>query len=174
MSRTPALTFALVFASLNAGAEEMIKIDMFALTPEGTGAKLGTITAKDAPEGVELIPDLRGLAPGKHGFHLHREPNCDPAEQDGKPVPGLAAQGHFDPGNTGVHAGPAGNGHLGDLPALIADQDGSANQSMVAPRLKISDLKAHALIIHSGGDNYADIPQKLGGGGPRVACGVIP
>jgi superoxide dismutase, Cu-Zn family len=166
------LTFALAFASL-AGAEE-IEIDVVTVTPEGTGLKIGTITAKAALTGIELIPDLIGLAPGEHGFHLHKEPNCGPAEQDGKPTPGLAAGGHFDPANTGAHAGPTGSGHLGDLPVLIADQDGNATQPMTAPRLKLSDLNGHALIIHAGGDNYSDIPEKLGGGGPRVACGVIP
>ncbi len=29
-------------------------------------------------------------------------------------------------------------------------------------------------MIHAGGDNYSDTPEKLGGGGARVACGVIP
>jgi len=28
-------------------------------------------------------------------------------------------------------------------------------------------------MIHAGGDNYADQPAPLGGGGARVACGVI-
>jgi superoxide dismutase, Cu-Zn family len=28
-------------------------------------------------------------------------------------------------------------------------------------------------MIHAGGDNYADQPQPLGGGGARIACGVI-
>jgi Cu-Zn family superoxide dismutase len=28
-------------------------------------------------------------------------------------------------------------------------------------------------MIHSGGDNYSDVPEKLGGGGGRIACGVI-
>jgi Cu-Zn family superoxide dismutase len=28
-------------------------------------------------------------------------------------------------------------------------------------------------MIHQGGDNYSDDPKKLGGGGARVACGVI-
>lgn len=28
-------------------------------------------------------------------------------------------------------------------------------------------------MIHAGGDNYADQPAPLGGGGPRLACGVI-
>jgi len=34
-------------------------------------------------------------------------------------------------------------------------------------------LKGHALMIHQGGDNYADTPEKLGGGGARAACGVV-
>jgi Cu-Zn family superoxide dismutase len=28
-------------------------------------------------------------------------------------------------------------------------------------------------MVHAGGDNFADHPQPLGGGGPRIACGVI-
>ena len=28
-------------------------------------------------------------------------------------------------------------------------------------------------MIHDGGDNYADDPKPLGGGGGRIACGVI-
>jgi superoxide dismutase, Cu-Zn family len=28
-------------------------------------------------------------------------------------------------------------------------------------------------MIHSGGDNYSDAPAPLGGGGARIACGVI-
>jgi Cu-Zn family superoxide dismutase len=27
--------------------------------------------------------------------------------------------------------------------------------------------------VHAGGDNYADEPQPLGGGGARTACGVV-
>jgi Cu-Zn family superoxide dismutase len=44
---------------------------------------------------------------------------------------------------------------------------------VLAPRIKVSDLKGRSLMIHAGGDNYSDSPQKLGGGGARVACGVI-
>jgi Cu-Zn family superoxide dismutase len=29
-------------------------------------------------------------------------------------------------------------------------------------------------MIHEGGDNYSDQPKPLGGGGARIACGVIP
>jgi Cu-Zn family superoxide dismutase len=29
-------------------------------------------------------------------------------------------------------------------------------------------------MIHAGGDNHADHPAPLGGGGMRIACGVVP
>ena len=45
---------------------------------------------------------------------------------------------------------------------------------LIAPRIKSLDaLKGHALMIHAGGDNYADQPAPLGGGGARLACGVL-
>lgn len=28
-------------------------------------------------------------------------------------------------------------------------------------------------MVHEGGDNYSDDPKPLGGGGARVACGVV-
>jgi len=29
-------------------------------------------------------------------------------------------------------------------------------------------------MVHAGGDNYSDTPAALGGGGARMACGVVP
>ena len=66
-----------------------------------------------------------------------------------------------------------GKGHLGDLPALTVDAKGMARKPVTAPRLKVADLWGHAIVIHAGGDNYADKPAPLGGGGARVACGTI-
>ena len=63
---------------------------------------------------------------------------------------------------------------MGDLPALAVTADGKANSPVLAPRLKsLDDVKGHALMVHAGGDNYADEPEPLGGGGARMACGVI-
>jgi len=39
--------------------------------------------------------------------------------------------------------------------------------------LKVKDLKGRAVMVHAGGDNFSDQPAALGGGGARVACGVI-
>jgi Cu-Zn family superoxide dismutase len=123
--------------------------------------------------GLLIVPDLHGLSPGQHGFHVHQHPDCGPKTSQGKVVPGGAAGGHYDPQDTGRHAGPVGNGHLGDLPVLLADGDGNATMAMFAPRLEVPDLVGRALMVHEGGDNYSDEPKPLGGGGARVACGVM-
>ena len=88
-------------------------------------------------------------------------------------VAALAAGGHYDPGKTGRHGLPWGDGHLGDLPGLYVDATGAATTPVLAPRLKLEDVKARSLMIHAGSDNHADHPKPLGGGGPRLVCGVI-
>lgn len=119
-------------------------------------------------------PELRALPPGKHGFHIHAEGSCQPAMKEGKAVAAGAAGGHYDPQHTGKHEGPLGTGHLGDLPLLVVNDAGVADQPIIAPRLKtLDEVKGKALMVHVGGDNMADNPQPLGGGGERFACGVI-
>jgi Cu-Zn family superoxide dismutase len=140
---------------------------------QGIGRDIGTITASDSKYGLVLTPQLRDLPPGLHGFHVHEKPDCAHVMKDGKAVPALAAGGHYDPANTGKHAGPYGNGHLGDLPALYVAADGTASLPVLAPRLKVADIRGRSLMIHAGGDNYADLPAPLGGGGARAACGVV-
>jgi Cu-Zn family superoxide dismutase len=55
----------------------------------------------------------------------------------------------------------------------MADASGDAKTPVVAPRLELADLLGRSLMIHAEGDNYSDAPKPLGGGGARVACGVI-
>ena len=151
-----------------------ISVTIHATSAEGQGMQLGTVSAMDTEYGLLLTPGLQGLEPGLHGFHVHANPDCGPAEKDGSMVPGLAAGGHFDPASTGVHQGPYdGSGHLGDLPPLYVMADGSASTPVLAPRLKVSDLQGRSLMIHAGGDNFSDQPKALGGGGARMACGVV-
>jgi superoxide dismutase, Cu-Zn family len=164
------LVAATVIVIAASGSE--IVIDMHYVTDQGTGKKIGTITAEQKPYGTLFTPKLSGLSPGMHGFHLHAKGNCGPKEKDGRMVPGLAAGGHFDPGDTDSHQGPYGKGHLGDLPVLFADKTGMVTLPVLAPRVRLKDLKGHSLIIHAGGDNYSDDPKPLGGGGARIACGI--
>jgi Cu-Zn family superoxide dismutase len=152
-------------------AEEIV-IEMHLVDANGVGKSIGTITASANKHGVLLTPNLSELPPGPHGFHVHQNPSCEPGEKEGKKVPALAAGGHLDPAAAKAHDGPYANGHLGDLPALWVDAEGKATQPLLAPRLKMGDLKGHALMIHAGGDNYSDKPADLGGGGARMVCGV--
>lgn len=150
-----------------------LDVSMQLAEPSGPGKTIGAINATATPYGVLFTPTLTGLPPGLHGFHLHEKPSCAPGDKEGKTVAALGAGGHFDPAASGRHEGPYGNGHLGDLPPLYVDANGSATQPVLAPRLKLEQLKGHALMIHAGGDNHADHPEKLGGGGARIACGVM-
>jgi Cu-Zn family superoxide dismutase len=165
------VVFALAAA---ASAEDSIVVSMNLVDAEGGAKPIGTITATQSEYGLLLTPALSGLPPGVHGFHVHENPSCDPGQKDGAKAAAIAAGGHFDPAKSGKHEGPYGHGHLGDLPALYVTAEGKADYPVLAPRLKLADLAGHSLMIHAGGDNHADHPAPLGGGGPRMACGVIP
>ena len=167
------ITGVLVVAYPSVTLAETITVTVNLTDTEGIGEKIGIVTLEDTEYGMLLTPNLVKLTPGIHGFHVHENPDCNPGEKDGKTVPGLAAGGHFDPDNSGVHEGPYGNGHLGDLPPLFVSEDGIAQTPVLAPRLKTDDVQGRSLMIHMMGDNFADDPQPLGGGGARLACGVI-
>jgi len=160
----------LIAGSVSAGD---LVVQMNLISDQGVGKTIGTVTISDTQYGLLIVPEITGLTPGIHGFHVHQNPDCAPAVKDGKQVPGLAAGGHYDPALTGKHEGPYAQGHLGDLPALYVGTDGKSNTPVLAPRLKTADLKGRSLMIHAGGDNYSDMPEALGGGGGRIACGVI-
>lgn len=150
-----------------------LTVPMYFTAAKGVGASVGTVTISETKYGLLFTPHLSGLTaansltPGIHGFHVHMNPSC--ADN------GMAAGGHLDPLNTGKHLGPYNDqGHLGDLPALVINADGTATLPVLAPRLQhLAQVAGHSLMIHNGGDNYSDTPEKLGGGGARMVCGVI-
>ena len=161
----------LAFAAVAFAGGAVVQMNL--VTDQGVGKAIGTVSLMDTPGGLKLTPALEGLQPGIHGFHVHDKPDCGTAMKDGKAMAGFAAGGHYDPAMTGKHEGPGGKGHMGDLPALTVGSDGKATMPVVAPRLKVADVIGRSLMIHAGGDNYSDTPAPLGGGGARVACGVI-
>lgn len=142
-------------------------------TESGPGRVLGEIRVYPSEHGLVFHPDLQELSPGLHGFHLHENPSCDVKVDGESLVPAGAAGSHYDPDGHQRHGHPWNSGHLGDIPALYVNEDGTATSPVLAPRLRMDDLKGRSLVIHAGGDNYSDDPAPLGGGGPRVACGVI-
>jgi Cu-Zn family superoxide dismutase len=142
-------------------------VPMSFIAANGVGEPAGTVVISETPYGLLFTPNLHDLTAGGRGFHVHVNPDCDKN--------GMAAGGHFDPKNTGKHLGPYNdNGHLGDLPVITINADGTATTPVLAPRLHhVAEIKNHALMIHHDGDNYSDAPAPLGGGGARMVCGII-
>ena len=160
------------FAAASASAD--YKVEMNLVDIKGVGSPIGTVGIAAAQSGgVTFTPDLKGLQPGEHGLHVHQFANCGAKQKDGKMSAGEAAGDHYDPKKTHKHEGPDGSGHMGDLPVLKVDAQGNATQPVTAPHLALRELRGKSLMIHEGGDNFSDQPRPNGGGGTRIACGVI-
>ena len=167
------MTATLALATATPAFAKPIRVKMNLISAAGVGKSIGTITLEDQQGAVTITPNLKGLPAGEHGFHLHELPSCAAADKDGKKVAGLAAGRHFDPDATDSHKGPGGGGHDGDLPRLVVSEKGEAKQPLQVKGMKAADFQGKALVIHAGGDNYSDTPAPLGGGGERIACGVV-
>ncbi len=163
---------AVLLSAASFAAIADIVVPMTLVDDKGIGAAVGQVTISESPYGLVFSPALTGVTAGLHGFHVHANASCMPKDKDGKMVPALSAGGHYDPQDTKRHGTPWGDGHLGDLPPLFVDAAGNANQPVLAPRLKMADMKGRALMMHVGGDNHSDHPAALGGGGARMVCGV--
>ena len=122
---------------------------------------------------VLVVARVRGLTPGKHGFHIHERGACEPTFE--------AAGGHFDPGPFG-NSTPVDQNHpyhAGDLPNLRAGASGTGRLVTVTSRITLSpgplsvfDADGSAVIVHANEDRGE--PGVVGAsGGPRVACGVL-
>jgi len=96
-----------VALSMTATAQaDSAKANVTVVSDSGMGATLGTVTFSDSKWGLLVTPDLSGLPPGVHGFHIHAKPACGPAENEGKMAAGFAAGGHLDPAQSKKHLGP--------------------------------------------------------------------
>lgn len=135
------------------------------------GKSFGIVSFEDGPFGLVIKPKLRSMNPGPHALHVHENPSCAPDESG---MPAGSAGGHYDPAGTGAHRGPYGEGHLGDLPNLMAEPNGMVTLPVLAPRLKVADLKGRSVMVHAGADRYDKYAEhEHGKGGMRMFCGVI-
>ena len=139
------------------------------------GEKVGRVRMRErGRSGVVLVvAHVHGLAPGFHGFHIHTTGRCDAPTF-------TTAGGHFNP------AGATHNAHAGDLPSLLVSANGRAMLATATDRFSLADLRdadGSAVMVHSGPDNFANIPPRYGtpdqetlntgDSGMRVACGVV-
>jgi len=133
---------------------------------EGNGVN-GKVVFTGTGEGVTVAAEVKGLAPGKHGFHIHDFGDCSAPD-------GTSAGGHFNPENTD-HGGPEDKvRHVGDLGNLEADAQGNAYYERGDSYIALSgphSIIGRSVIIHAGFDDLKSQPTGAAGG--RVACGVI-
>lgn len=136
------------------------------------GQPVGTATLAETGDGVSVRLQLRGIAPGSHGTHVHAAGKCDP--------PGFTtAAGHLNTtGKQHGHKNPAG-WHLGDVGNLTAKADSTVDQTMVVrgatlapgPMSLLGPSGTTALVVHANPDDETTDPA--GNAGPRIACGVL-
>ena len=142
------------------------------LTPDGNAAGVARLEATDA--GVRVRVDVRGLAPGAHGVHVHAVGRCDGTTD----TPFESAGGHFNPDNR-QHGLENPNGpHAGDLPNMTVGADGTGTLHVTSDRFTLDsgarglfDADGAALVVHATRDDQTSDPA--GDAGARVACGVI-
>ena len=139
-----------------------------------TGAVIGAATLVNAPKGVLMRVELKGVPAGWHGMHFHDKGDCSKSDF-------TSAGPHVHGGATAVHGllNAAAN-EAGDLPNIFVAADGTANAEFfstfvalggVDGRQDLADKDGSALVIHANQDDHAT--QPIGGAGARIACGVI-
>jgi superoxide dismutase, Cu-Zn family len=135
--------------------------------PLGESKVSGKVVFTQTRSGVEINAEIEGLAPGKHGFHVHEFGDCSMAD-------GTCAGAHFNP--TGApHAGPDDEKrHVGDLGNIEVARQGKATYKRVDKLIALNgpnSIIGRSVIIHADPDDLKTQPS--GNAGARVGCGVI-
>ena len=137
------------------------------LSPTKGSTVAGLVTFTKVEGGVNIVADVTGLAPGKHGFHVHEFGDCSAPDAS-------SAGGHFNPHHSDHGAPGAALRHAGDFGNLEADESGKAHYERVDKIISLNgadSIVGHAVIVHEKVDDLKT--QPTGNAGARVACGVI-
>jgi Cu-Zn family superoxide dismutase len=127
----------------------------------------GQVSFREETEGVRVVADIKGLTPGKHGFHIHEKGDCSAPDFS-------SAGGHFNP--TGMkHGSPTDpEHHMGDFGNITANEQGEARFERVVNWLSFKGTNSFvgkAVIVLEKADDLQSQPS--GNAGGRIACGVI-
>jgi len=136
------------------------------LEPKSGSKVTGTVTFTKVGDDVQVVADITGLTPGKHGFHLHEKGDCSAPDA-------ASAGGHFNP-TQHKHGGPmTAEHHEGDLGNLEADASGKAHVDWKG-KMSLSGANSiigKSVVVHEKEDDLKTDPS--GNSGARQACGAI-
>jgi Cu-Zn family superoxide dismutase len=135
------------------------------------GKTVGRALFREAPDGVLVRLEVRGLTPGLHAVHVHAVAKCEgPAF--------TSAGGHFNPMQRKHGLKNPDGAHAGDLPNMLVAKDGAGRFESLTDAItlhagptSVFDADGSALVVHAGVDDYVTDPA--GNAGDRVACGLI-
>lgn len=134
---------------------------------DAAGKSVGTAVAEEIEGTIRVIVDVRGIAPGAHGVHVHTIGACTPPDF-------ASAGGHWNPtAHQHGKENPMGP-HAGDLPNVKVGEKGNGHVTFTLPGgtfSQLMDQDGAALVVHAGEDDYKTDPS--GNSGGRIACGVF-
>lgn len=138
-----------------------------------TGKVEGVVTLVQEDAGpTKVHVQIKGLTPGKHGFHLH---------EFGDTTNGCMSTGpHFNPKKL-THGAPEDEvRHAGDLGNVVAGEDGSVDFSISDSQIPLEgpdSVVGRAFVIHELQDDLGkgghELSATTGNAGGRLACGVV-
>lgn len=153
------------------------------------GASIGNVRLHEAPKGVLMVLDAKGLAPGWHGMHFHETGDCS---HQFKKAGGHILASVANPDHAHEHpSSAAGNAHLasgllnedtndaGALPNIYVSEEASVTVELFTPfvslwgrdgRPALLDSDGASLIIHEGPEDQTGASDTVG---KRVACAAI-
>lgn len=165
------LTLAAVAMAIASPAPARAAAEATAALKKSDGSDIGTVTFSEAPSGLVVKFELKGLAPGPHGVHVHEAGKCDGdfASAGGIYNPLGAKHGFFN------EDGPM----AGDMANVYAAADGSVVAEFLSPFLSLNkeaedglfDDDGTAIIVFEKADDHLSEPE--GAAGARIACGAI-
>ncbi len=159
----------ILVGSLEAGESKLkLKKASVFLNPTQGNRVFGIVTFEEVEGGgVQIVGNVEGLTPGKHGFHIHEFGDCSAPD-------GSSTGGHYNP-NGHFHGSPDhAERHMGDLGNIVADDTGHGHYERLDKVIQLSGAHSvigRSLVVHSNADDYTT--QPTGNSGGRVACGVI-
>ncbi|XP_036219394.2 extracellular superoxide dismutase [Cu-Zn] [Bactrocera oleae] len=167
-----ALIVTLALCAVSALAQKSATMEAIAYLAGTTVKGNVTFIQNGCSENVHVKVYLEGLAPGKHGFHVHEKGDLTGGC--------LSTGGHFNPDKMD-HGAPGDEvRHVGDLGNVEADANGIVDTTFTDHLISLTGKRTivgRGLVVHEltddlGKGTHPD-SKKTGNAGGRLACGVI-
>ena len=137
------------------------------ISPTASSNVHGVVQFSAVPEGIKVHATFSGLAPGKHGFHIHEFGDISASN-------GSGVGGHFNPLKKEHNSPDATDRHCGDMGNVVADKEGFATLDYVDKSLSLNgenSIIGRGVIVHEKEDDFKT--QPTGGAGNRIGQGTV-